>query len=210
MLVGEETVVRLENWTTTGKRWQDIRSSLNRAERLGIRAVWTTFADMPASWREQIETISNQWVAGKALPEMGFTLGSIEELRSPYVGLMVACDPDDRVLGVTSWMPSFRNGRVTGWTLDFMRRAPDSMNGVMEFLIAEGATRFREEGAEVMSLSTAPLASTLPSPGAAVTPSERFLSRVGTAIRASVRLPLTVRVQEEVSTGAALDLSRVP
>jgi phosphatidylglycerol lysyltransferase len=94
----------------------------------------------------------------------------------------VACDADKRLLGVTSWMPSFRNGHVTGWTLDFMRRATDSMNGVMEFLIAAAATRFREQGAEVMSLSTAPLASTLPSPGAAVTTTERFLARVGTAI----------------------------
>jgi len=182
MLVGEETVVRLESWTTTGKRWQDIRSSLHRAERLGVRAIWTTFSDMPASWCDQIETISNQWVAGKGLPEMGFTLGSIEELRSPDVGLMVACDADDRILGVTSWMPSFQNGRVTGWTLDFMRRAPDSMNGVMEFLIAEAAARFREEGAEVMSLSTAPLASTLPAPGTAVTGGQRVLARVGAAI----------------------------
>lgn len=182
LLVGEETVVRLASWTTTGKRWQDIRSSIHRAERLGVRATWTTFAKMPTEWRSQIESISNQWVAGKALPEMGFTLGSIEELRSPDVGLMVACDADDRIIGVTSWMPLFRDGTIVGWTLDFMRRTPDGMNGVMEFLIAQSAEHFRESGAEVMSLSTAPLATTPARPGTAIPLGERFLARIGTTI----------------------------
>jgi phosphatidylglycerol lysyltransferase len=182
MLVGEETVVPLATWSTTGKRWQDVRSSINRAERLGVRAIWTTFAQLTPAWREQVENISNQWIADKALPEMGFTLGSIDELRSPDVGLMVACDPSDRIIGVTSWMPSFRDGLVVGWTLDFMRRTPNSMNGVMEFLIATSAERFRDAGAELMSLSTAPFATTLPSPGTAVTPGQRILARVGTAI----------------------------
>jgi phosphatidylglycerol lysyltransferase len=182
MLVAEETVVRLETWTTSGKRWQDIRSSINRAERLGVRASWTTFADLTADWRLQVERISSQWVAAKALPEMGFTLGSIDELRSPDVGLMLASDARGTILGVTSWMPSYRDGAIVGWTLDFMRRSPDGMNGVMEFLIAKSAERFRDSGAEVMSLSTAPFATSLPRPGTAVSMSERFLARVGTSI----------------------------
>ena len=182
MVIGEETVIPLANWSLTGKRWQDIRSSINRAKRLGVTATWTTFAEMSASWQEQIEAISNQWVAGKALPEMGFTLGSIEELRAPDTGIMVASDADDRIIGVTSWMPSYRDGAIVGWTLDFMRRTPGGMNGVMEFLIAMAAERFREQGAELMSLSTAPFAGTLPEPGSAVSLTDRFLTRIGTMI----------------------------
>jgi phosphatidylglycerol lysyltransferase len=49
---------------------------------------------------------------------------------------------------------------VVGWTLDFMRRRPDGINGVMEFLIAESAARMRDDGVEFMSLSAAPLAHT--------------------------------------------------
>jgi lysylphosphatidylglycerol synthetase-like protein (DUF2156 family) len=36
------------------------------------------------------------------------------------------------------------------------------MNGVVEFVIARAAERFRDEGAEFMSLSTAPLATSAP------------------------------------------------
>jgi lysylphosphatidylglycerol synthetase-like protein (DUF2156 family) len=165
IVIGEEAVIRPRGWSTSGKHWQDIRSSINRAERSGIRAVWTRFVDLSPDWANQITAISQQWVDGKALPEMGFTLGSLEELRSPDVGLMVACDEHDRIQGVTSWLPAYRDGAVTGWTLDFMRRVPDGMNGVMEFLIARAAERFRDEGAEFMSLSTAPLATSLDGTG---------------------------------------------
>jgi phosphatidylglycerol lysyltransferase len=182
MVVGEEAVIRPAEWTTAGKGRQDIRSSINRAERLGVRSVWTTYQELPEEWQQQIEAISNQWIAGKALPEMGFTLGSIEELRSPEVGILIACDTDNRILGVTSWMPSFRDGSVVGWTLDFMRRTPNGMNGVMEFLIARAAERFRDQGADFMSLSTAPLATTLPEVGTAEGASGRILARIGKSI----------------------------
>ncbi|MET4782294.1 DUF2156 domain-containing protein [Glaciihabitans sp. UYNi722] len=158
MSVGEETVVRPGNWQTTGKHWQDVRTSINRAERAGVRAEWTSFERLSASHAAQIVEISEQWVAEKDLPEMGFTLGGLDELRDPAVGLMIACDENDRVIGVTSWLPSYRDGVVIGWTLDFMRRTPDGMNGIMEFLIARSAERFRDEGIESMSLSAAPLA----------------------------------------------------
>lgn len=158
MAVGEETVVRPRTWQTTGKHWQDVRSSINRAERAGVRSEWTSFERLSAAHAWQINDISEQWVAEKDLPEMGFTLGGIDELRDPEVGMMIACDANDRVIGVTSWLPTYRDGAVIGWTLDFMRRTPDGMNGVMEFLIARSAERFRDDGIEFMSLSAAPMA----------------------------------------------------
>lgn len=164
MVVAEEAVIDPQNWSTTGKKWQDVRSSINRAERAGIRAEWTTFAALPLSQVVQLSDISEQWVAEKDLPEMGFTLGGLDELRDPAVRLMLAVDEEGRIEGVTSWLPTFRDGVVVGWTLDFMRRRPGSINGVMEFLIAEAAIRMRDDGIEFMSLSAAPLAHTAVEP----------------------------------------------
>ena len=59
---------------------------------------------------------------------------------------------------MTSWLPTYRDGTSSGWTLEFMRRRPDGMNGVMEFLIASMALRSQEDGVEFVSLSVAPLA----------------------------------------------------
>ncbi|MBC7441136.1 MAG: DUF2156 domain-containing protein [Ramlibacter sp.] len=161
MGIGEETVLRPGTWDTTGKKWQDIRSSINRAERAGVRAEWTDFRSLPVLQSVQITEISEQWVQEKELPELGFTLGGLDELRDPAVRLMLAVDADGRVHAVTSWLPSLRDGVVIGWTLDFMRRRPDGMNGVMEFLIARTAQLMSERPEiEFLSLSAAPLAQT--------------------------------------------------
>ena len=156
--VGDETVILPGEWQTTGKRWQDVRTSINRAERAGVTSVWSSYAELSASHLLQINAISEAWVAEKDLPEMGFTLGGIDELRDPEVRLMLACDAQDRVIGVTSWLPTWKKGKVVGWTLDFMRRSPDGMNGIMEFLIARCAEMFQAQGIDFMSLSAAPLA----------------------------------------------------
>ena len=163
--VGSEMVVDPRVWKTTGKKWQDVRTAINKAKRDGITDVQSTFLESPLEVREQIEDISEEWARLKALPEMKFTLGGVEELRDPRVRLLYAVDADGRVLGVTSWLPTWRDGRVIGWTLDFMRHRTDSPNGIMEFLIARMAERLRDEGAadperaaEFMSLSAAPLA----------------------------------------------------
>jgi lysylphosphatidylglycerol synthetase-like protein (DUF2156 family) len=157
MPVAEETVLRPQTWSTQGRRWQDIRTSINRAERNGIQAQWTSYARLPLHLMSQIEEISELWVAERNIPELGFTLGGLAELKDPEVAVMLATGPDDRVEAVTSWMPSYRSGEIVGWTLDFMRRRPDGMNGVMEFLIASAVGHAQPRGVEFMSLSAAPL-----------------------------------------------------
>jgi len=71
---------------------------------------------------------------------------------------------------------------VVGWTLDFMRRRPGSINGVMEFLIAEAATRMKEDGVEFMSLSAAPLAHTAGTPDDGKSGMDRVLGYLSTSL----------------------------
>lgn len=158
MSVGEETVLDLAGLELTGKPWQKVRQALNKGIKAGMTTVWSTWDDLPAAAAAQIDAISEEWVAEKELPEMGFTLGGIEELKDPDVYLYLAIDPDGRVQAITSWLPSWTDGRVSGWTIDFMRRGDNSMNGVMEFVIASAALHMRDLGAERLSLSGAPLA----------------------------------------------------
>ncbi|WP_066041675.1 bifunctional lysylphosphatidylglycerol flippase/synthetase MprF [Herbiconiux solani] len=158
MSVGEETLMHPQSLEMTGKSWQNVRSSLNRGVREGMTTVWTTYDELSRSYISQINAISEAWVSEKELPEMGFTLGALEEIKDPDVKLMLAIDAEGRIAAVTSWLPEFRDGVPVGYTLDFMRRADGSMGGTMEFLIASSALHMKEEGVEVLSLSGAPLA----------------------------------------------------
>ncbi|KQO62373.1 hypothetical protein ASF23_11380 [Curtobacterium sp. Leaf261] len=180
--VAEDADFDPRTWTTTGKKKQDVRTAVNRATREGVTALWSDWASLPASVARQIEAISEEWVAGRELPEMGFTLGGVDEMRDPMVRTLAAVAEDGTVLAVTSWLPSFHEGRVVGWTLDVMRRRPDAPNGVMEFLVASAADRSREDGVGRLSLSAAPLASSAEPSGADRSGVETVLDVVGGAL----------------------------
>ncbi|OJX77502.1 MAG: hypothetical protein BGO91_10245 [Leifsonia sp. 71-9] len=175
--VGTESSIDLASFSLSGKRRQDLRTAVNRAGREGLRAEWRSFADLTARQRADVERLCTGWADHKALPEMGFTLGGFPELQDGAVRLMLAYDGDGRLHGVTSWLPVFRDGALTGWTLDVMRRADDAMPGVMEFLIASTAQRAAERGCTTVSLSGTPLA---PHVGAAETFVNRLIPRLAT------------------------------
>jgi len=156
--VAEDADFDPRDWTTSGKKKQDVRTSVNKAAREGITATWSSWQDLPTATVRQIEAISEEWVSERELPEMGFTLGGVDEMRDPAVRTLVAQDAEGTVLAVTSWLPSYDQGRVVGWTLDVMRRTSAAPNGVMEFLVASAADRMREDGVARLSLSAAPLA----------------------------------------------------
>ncbi|MDQ2849021.1 MAG: phosphatidylglycerol lysyltransferase domain-containing protein [Actinomycetota bacterium] len=161
--VAEETVLELGTLAFTGRKFQDIRTAINRATRTGITAQWMSYSAAPVTITSQVLALSEEWVADKGLPEMGFTLGGIEELIDPQVRCLIAVGDDGVVHGITSWLPVYRNDVVIGRTLDFMRRPRDGVPGIMEFLIGTAALDLQQQGAEFISLSGAPLARNAPS-----------------------------------------------
>jgi lysylphosphatidylglycerol synthetase-like protein (DUF2156 family) len=158
--VAEDTLVDLPDLQFRGKSWQDVRSALNKAGKQGITFRMVTLAEERWSLVAQVRAISEEWVGDKALPEMGFTLGGVDEALDPHVRVGLAEDAEGQVQGVTSWLPVYAaNGEIRGWTLDVMRRRHDgSFRPVVEFLIASSCLAFQSEGAQFVSLSGAPLA----------------------------------------------------
>ena len=156
--VAEDGVVHLEHLEFKGKQWQDIRTAINKAGKQDVRLVVTKWADAKPVVTDQLTVISGAWVADKSLPEMGFTLGGLEEADDPAVRLHLAVDADETIEGFTSWMPVSENDEVRGWTLDLMRRRDQGFRPVMEFMIGASAMQLKEEGYRFISLSAAPLA----------------------------------------------------
>ncbi|MCU1629723.1 MAG: hypothetical protein JWP64_4672 [Pseudonocardia sp.] len=178
--VAEETVLSLPGLAFTGKKWQDVRTALNRATRSGITPVWTRYGECSRSTVAQIRTLSEEWVSDKDLPELGFTLGGLDELADDDVRLMLAVDADGLLHGVTSWLPVRRDGAVVGYTMDFMRRRAGGSAGVVEFLVASTVRRCQDDGLEFLSLSGAPLARL--DRGAAPDGLQRLLDGTGRAL----------------------------
>ncbi len=159
VMVAQESVIELPELEFKGKAWQDVRTALNRAAKEGISFRLGALAEMPRGVLVQVRAISEQWVGDKGLPEMGFTLGGVDEALDPDVRVGLAVDGDGTVHGVASWLPVYgHEGTVVGWTLDVIRRLEDGFRPVTEFLIASSCLAFKDEGAAFVSLSGSPLA----------------------------------------------------
>lgn len=183
--VAQETRLRIRTIEFVGKEWQNVRTALNKAKKLGITVLWSRYAELSMPLRYQLEQLSEEWAARKSIPEMGFTLGGLEELMDEEVLCAFAVDDSGTLLGVTSWLPVFHEGEVVSWTLDVMRRRADAFPGVTEFLIASAIQELRSD-VEVLSLSGSPLAKH--DDGAALSPRgqsallDRLLNVLGRAI----------------------------
>ena len=160
--IAEDTIMDLPDLEFSGKKWQKIRTAINKATKSGTTFVSGLLREQPASVLAQVREISEQWVGDKELPEMGFTLGTVEEALDDDVRIALAVDSDGVVQAALSWLPVYRggpDGGVRGWTLDLMRKRNGAgANNMVEFLIARSALQFKEEGADYVSLSGAPLA----------------------------------------------------
>jgi len=155
--VAQETRLSIRELDFKGKEWQNVRTARNRAAKMGITAVWGTYNELPSALRARLSEVSEEWAAAKTVPEMGFTLGGIDELMDDEVLCCLAVDPDGNVHGITSWLPVYDDGKLVSRTLDVMRRGAEGFPGVMEFLIAAAVVELRES-VEVISLSGSPLA----------------------------------------------------
>ncbi len=186
VVIAEDTIVDLPGLAFTGKSWGAVRTAINRANREGISFRMVRLADEPWSVLAQVRAISEQWTGDKGLPEMRFTLGTVDEALDPAVAVGIAVDADGSLHGITSWLPvhgpadpETGEPRVIGWTLDLMRRRDGGFGPVMEFLIASAAQHFSEAGFAFLSLSGAPLVR--PSEVAAG-PVDQVLDQVGALI----------------------------
>ena len=65
----------------------------------------------------------------KSVPEMGFTLGGMDELMDDGGAVLPRVDGEGQVQGVTSWLRCTTDGQLVSWTLDFMRRRGDASPG---------------------------------------------------------------------------------
>jgi phosphatidylglycerol lysyltransferase len=171
--IGEEAVIELERFDPDALK-RKVRRAVRHVSDLGITAVTYRRGDVPPHILRQIRMISREWVRTKGGSERGFsmTLGRIPRASDADCELVVA-QRGDEVLGFLSFAPVYR---VHSWSLDSMRRRPDSPNGLMEFLVIRASESYRARGCKTVSLNFATLSNASDDIGSrAVDETRRFL-----------------------------------
>lgn len=153
--IAEEAVIDLPSFSLAGGKRAALRALVHKVTRGGLTVRrHDQGAAEGAAHDEQLEAISEEWLAEKRLGEMGFTLGrfSLDALAGVRVFL---CLSATRVEAFCSWL-EYRGGRAV--VLDLMRKRRDAVSGTMDLLLAESLLALKAEGLEEASLAPAPLA----------------------------------------------------
>ena len=153
--LAEEAVIDLKEFSLAGGKRAGLRAMVNKTAKSGmVIQRYDADAERNRDIEEQLESISDEWLAEKRLPEMGFTLGrfSPEALAGLHVFIGMI---NGSVKAFCSWLP-YRDGQAA--VLDLMRKRKDTVAGTMDFLLTHSLLQLKAAGLEEASLSNAPLA----------------------------------------------------
>ncbi len=153
--MAEEAIVELPSFSLAGGKRAALRSMVHKVARMGLEVRrYDRAAGPDAAFDEQLEEISEAWLAEKRLGEMGFSVSrfSLEGLGGAF---LFVCLQAERVVAFASWRP-YRGGRCA--VLDLMRKRGEAPSGTMDLLVSRSLEDLRAAGLEEASLANAPLA----------------------------------------------------
>ena len=159
--LGDEALIDLEQFSLEGRPIRKVRQSVSRLSKAGYAAELVTVGGLDAETGRAVEGVLERGREGA--PERGFSMAmdSIDGPLCDQTLIVLARDEDGAVRGVLHFVPCY--GRAA-MSLSFMRRDPDTPNGLTEFMVVKAVELLRERGIEEMSLNFAAFAKWIHSP----------------------------------------------
>ena len=172
LYLGDEAIVETGRFSLQGRAIRKVRQSVTRVEKAGFTFSLETLSEVGDETMAELERVSEAWRAGA--DERGFTM-ALERLGdAEQHDTLVAITRDEagHVRGFLHFVPSYGRPAVS---LSFMRRDPETPNGLTEFLVARSIEELRSRGVEDVSLNFAAFARLLTEPENLL---ERIVARV--------------------------------
>ncbi|HZP66828.1 MAG TPA: bifunctional lysylphosphatidylglycerol flippase/synthetase MprF [Rudaea sp.] len=151
--LGELALVRLEEFSLAGKRWEDLRQASNRAQRekLTFELVYPPFDTALLS---DLERVSDAWLADKGGGEKGFSLGRFDPEYFAWSPIALV-HREGELIAFANVLPPYGPGGHA--SVDLMRHVADTPRSTMDYLFAKVMQWAQDQGYEIFSLGMAPL-----------------------------------------------------
>jgi lysyl-tRNA synthetase class 2 len=162
--LGDEAVVELDRFSLEGRPIRKVRQSVTRLAKAGYQAELHDLRALDQATIERVEDVVE--LGRQGAPERGFsmTMDSLQGEHDHETLVVLARDgsiPTRPIRGVLHYVPCYGRAAVS---LSFMRRDPDTPNGLTEFLVVQAIELLRERGVDELSLNFAAFAKWMHSP----------------------------------------------
>jgi len=151
--IGSEALIQTQTFELTGKERRDVRYAVKRCDKEGVRFAFMTGPDALAGYSNDLHEVSGIWLQSRRGPELSYSLGTLSTLADSDITVGLALAAGGRLEAFVSWLPVPLR---SGWTLDLMRRRPDSIYGAMDALIVRSIEEAARRGIVEVSLGVAP------------------------------------------------------
>ena len=172
MYLGDEAIIDVARFSLEGRPIRKVRQSVSRLRKAGYGAELHRVSELSPALVEEVEQVLERGREGA--PERGFSM-AMDSLRGDHDSatfVVLARDAEHAIRGVLQFVPCY--GR-SAMSLSFMRRDPETPNGLTEFMVVSAVELLRERGVEEMSLNFAAFARWMHSPER---PAERALGKL--------------------------------
>jgi lysyl-tRNA synthetase class 2 len=161
LYLGDEAIIELDRFSLEGRPIRKVRQSVTRLHKAGFTTELREVRELDAPTIAAIERVLE--LGRQGAPERGFSMAmdSFAGRHGDETLVVLARDADGAIRGVLHLVPVYGRAAVS---LSFMRRDPDTPNGLTEFLVARGAELLRERGLQELSLNFATFAKWMHSP----------------------------------------------
>ena len=159
--LGDEAIIELNRFSLQGRPIRKVRQSVTRLGKAGFTAELHELSELNPQTVAEVERVLE--LGRQGAPERGFSMAmdSITSYGGEDTLVVLARDGEGAIRGVLHFVPVYGRSAVS---LSFMRRDPETPNGLTEFLVARGAELLKERGVQEMSLNFAAFAKWMHSP----------------------------------------------
>jgi phosphatidylglycerol lysyltransferase len=133
MMLGEEAIVSLSEFTLEGKERKSLRNAVSRMEREGYRFI-AHEPPLSGALLQQMRAVSDGWLHMLNRSEMSFSQGVFDEKTLKHQTVLTLEDHEGRILAFINLIPGANSHEAN---FDLMRRCPEAPSGAMDFLFAK-------------------------------------------------------------------------
>ena len=153
ILIGQEAVMDIENFSLEGKNKKALRNSLNSLAKKGY-SITTFVAPLPDLLVEQLRLVSDEWLATFDKSETIFSQGMFDERSLQYQDVIMALNPENVPVAFLNIIPDYTPG---GFTYDMIRQTTNAPGGCIDALVIAAIEYGKEKKLLQLNLGLAPM-----------------------------------------------------
>lgn len=131
MLIGQEAIMDIRDFTLSGKDKKSLRNGLNSLANKGYVTAFHAAPQSPAMLRA-LKAVSDEWLHQYEVKELTFSQGLFDEDVIRNQDIITVTDAEGKVAAFLNIIPDYAPGECT---YDLIRKRADAPGGVMDALI---------------------------------------------------------------------------